>query len=290
MPDNATQDNATQGNATQGKPLVRRLDHIMFCVRDRHAWAADVERVLALRRGRGRDSDDWGFSNWEFDIGDGFMGVVSPDDNGTLLQKFLAARGDSHYSISVDVGSLDAAAERFARNGVHYRPALRDGVPALLWPRPAGTGGVLFQVTDGVPSKPGSNRNIVGLGQVTIATTDREASAAGLDLAFGLTVTGERSDTRLGADVAVLAVPGSPLGNEMLLAQPAGSGELKEHVDRYGTSVYAWTLETADLDRELARLKALGITCASDPDNERIAWLPPEVLTTMHIGFRQSVS
>ena len=270
---------------TEAPPLVQRLDHIIFCARDRHAWAEDIERVLALPRGRGRDTDEWGFSNWEFDVGDGFLGLVSPDGEGTLLNRFLEGRGDRYYAISVQVPSIKEAAANFEANGVAYRPALRDGQPVLLWPKPAGTAGVLFQVIEGVEPTQGGNANLQGLRRVIIASADREAAVAQLQAAFRFGAASDAHDERIGADVSVLRLPSSPLGNEIVIAEPAGVGPIAQHLERFGTSIFEWTFAVGDVDAEVARLRTLGLACTSD--GKGTAWLAPDALGTMRLAFNQ---
>jgi hypothetical protein len=270
---------------TDTQPLVQRLDHIIFCARDRHAWAGDIERVLGLTRGRGRDSDDWGFSNWEFDVGDGFLGLVSPDGEGSLLDRFLGDRGDRYYAISVQVSSITDAAAHWDANGVAYRPAMRDGKPVLLWPKPAGTGGVLFQVIEGVEPKAGANRNLQGLRRVIVATPDRNAAAEQLQVVFRLGKARQGHDERIGANTSVLPIPSSALGNEIVLAEPVGVGLVSQHLERFGPSIFEWTFAVGDVDAEVSRLASVGMKCSRDGNGT--AFLPSDALGTMRLAFHQ---
>lgn len=267
------------------QPFVQRLDHIIFCARDRHGWANEIERVLALSRGRGRDSDEWGFSNWEFEVGDGFLGLVSPEGSSTLLDRFLERGGDRFYAISVQVASIKEAAANFEAKGIEYRPALRDSQPVLLWPKPAGTAGVLFQVIEGTEVARGANANLLGLRRVIVANADRRAAVEQLQAAFGFGTAVEAHDERLAADVSILSIPSSPLGNEIVIAEPSGDGPVAQHIARFGTSIFEWTLAVESVAAEVARLRAIGIDCTTD--GNATAFLPPGVLGTIRIAFNQ---
>src|SRR5262245_9364036 len=90
--------------------LIKRLDHMILCGRDRTEWVLLVERVLGLQVGGSREGDEWGFSNAEFNIGDGFLGLVEPTGEDSPLHRFLVRYPEGFYAVSVDVGNLDEAA------------------------------------------------------------------------------------------------------------------------------------------------------------------------------------
>ena len=79
--------------------LPRRIDHPIVCVRHRSDWIPVIERVLGLSPRVQREGDEWGFSNAEFDIGDGFLGVVEPDGETSQLQRFLDRYGEGFYAL-----------------------------------------------------------------------------------------------------------------------------------------------------------------------------------------------
>lgn len=240
--------------------MIRRLDHIILCVRDREAWAERLGRVLGLRSERSRDDDPWGFANHEFNIGDGFLGVVSPSTPDSQLERFLARHGDAYYAVSVACGSLEIASAQFAASGVHAHVATRDGAPQLLWPRPSETAGVLFQVFGGIDPAPGANPRLAGLRRVVIAARDLEESSDRLRIAFGLrSPTNSVDEDELGAEVATFDLDGSPLGQQVVIACPLGAGALADHLTEHGASIFEWGLVASDLDGEMDRLDGTGI-------------------------------
>lgn len=242
--------------------MIRRLDHIILCVRDRDEWAKRIGEVLGLDPNRGRTGDEWGFDNWEFNIGDGFLGVVTPSSPDSQLERFLAHRGDSFYAISVDIGSLETGRVHFDRVGVQYSVARRDGEARLLWPSPQkATAGILFQVFDGTEPAAGTNPNLAGLRRAVVVADDLEQRVRQLRRSFDLPEPRrDAEDPTLKARTATFDLPVSHLHQQLVLASPLGAGPLAEHLRERGPSIYEWGLATSDLEAEISRLGAVGVT------------------------------
>jgi hypothetical protein len=97
----------------------------------------------------------FGLHNAVFALGDTFLEVVSPVREGTSAGRWLARRGgDGGYMVMFEVGDLEAARERAARQStrevfevelediaeVHLHPAdMRGAIVALSTPRPRGS-------------------------------------------------------------------------------------------------------------------------------------------------------
>jgi len=271
--------------------MIRRLDHIIIAVRDRHEWASRIEQVLGLVRGRNRDADEWGFANWEFDIGDGFLGVVCPDGSDSALDRFLARTGDAYYAVSVDVGPINDALRSFEERDVPVHVARRDGVPVLLWPQPRrATAGVLFQVYGGSAPHAGGNSHLLGLRRVVLAADELAARSAELQRSFALAEPSPPElDDELAATTTTFDLGGSPLGQQLVLAAPiVDDSPLARHLARLGPSIYEWGLSTEDLDAELERLSGHSIAAAtSESAGERRALIDPGSLGGLRIRLHE---
>src|ERR1700733_6474152 len=104
--------------------VIKRLDHVIVAVGDRSEWIPTIQRALALQPGRmleGAGQGSGGFSNAEFAIGDGFLGVVEPAGTDSQLHRFVNHFGDGFYGMSIDVGDVALATAAFDSHGVDYR-------------------------------------------------------------------------------------------------------------------------------------------------------------------------
>ena len=271
--------------------LIKRLDHMIVCVRDRREWVPVIEEVLALKPARSREGDEWGFSNAEFDIGDGFLGVVEPAGESSQLNAFLARYPEGFYAISIDVGDLRSAAAFFEARAVRVRQAMRDGKPSLLWVPPAVTGGVLYQVTAGSGVRQGTNPLYRGISQVVIAVQDLAAASADYARIFGFETHTLVTDERLGYRGAVLAAPGSTLNDSLVLAEPTDDARpLGRHLASRGPGIFQFTIDTTDLAREQARLESQSVSVevsAPSASPQRL-WIDPQALRGLRVELRHS--
>lgn len=269
--------------------MIRRLDHIIICARDRDKWAGRIERVLGLRPNRGRSGDEWGFDNWEFDIGDGFLGVVTPSSPESQLERFLQRRGEAFYAVSVDIGSLTAGKDRFKKSGVPFRTATRNEVPTLLWPSPPATAGVLFQVHGGVEAVQGTNPNLQGLKRVVLVADDLDLRTAQLQHSFALADPEQGEDSELAARTRTFDLPGSPLGHQIVIASPLEAGPLATRLEHAGPSIFEWGIATSDFDSELSRLQALGVgTSMADSPSGATALIDPDQIGGLRLRLHST--
>jgi Glyoxalase/Bleomycin resistance protein/Dioxygenase superfamily len=240
--------------------VIRRLDHVIVAVRDRQPWIGAIGRVLGLRPGRMLEAAGegaGGFSNAEFAIGDGFLGVVEPAGSASQLHRFLDRAGDGFYGMSIDVGDVQAATDRFAARGVDVRGRAGHG---LVWAGPRQTHGVLFQVIDGMLLGQGANPRYRGLARMVVAVRDVEAAVGDYRAVFGLGDPVPVEDDPPGSRGARLGLDGSPLGQHVVLAEPTdGEGELAGHLAARGEGIFSCGIAVADLPGELDRLDRLGV-------------------------------
>lgn len=275
--------------------LVRRLDHVILCGRDRTEWVPRIERVLGLRPRRSREGDAWGFSNAEFDIGDGFLGLVEPAGGDSQLHRFLARFPEGFYAMSVAVGDLAEAAGLLSSRGVPFRTTMRDGQVSLLWVPPSATEGVLYQLTPGSPIEAGTNPEYVGLSSLVVAVEDLDVGVAAYQRCFGLDGAIPVSDDRLGYRGVALPIPGASLGDTIVVAVPSNSagsgGPLAAQLAARGPGIFQFTIAVGDLRAELARLDVAGVatTVEGTPEAPVAAWIDPEALRGVRVELRLEV-
>jgi methylmalonyl-CoA/ethylmalonyl-CoA epimerase len=268
--------------------LIKRLDHMILCGRDRQEWVPLIERVLGLEVGRSREGDEWGFSNAEFNIGDGFLGLVEPTGQDSPLDRFLARHPEGFYGVSVDVGNLIDAAEFLEGQEVRYRKAMRDDQVALLWVPPSATGGVLYQLTAPVPVAQGANPEYTGFSRVVVAVENLDSAQASYRRCFGLEQTGEVVNPRLGFTGVELDIPGAPGGDSIVLAAATDSGgPLASHLSSAGPGIFQFTIDVRDLDAELRRLADTEVPIVTDTGgNSTVAWIDPAALRGVRVELR----
>jgi len=275
--------------------LIRRLDHVILCGRDRKEWVPRIEHVLGLHPRRAREGDEWGFSNAEFDIGDGFLGLVEPAGEDSQLHRFLARHAEGFYGMSIDVGDLATAAERLDAAEVPYRKAMRDGQVSLLWVPPSATRGVLYQLTSGVPVTQGTNPLYLGVSGMVVAVDDLGAAANAYRRCFGFEDAriDTKVDDRLGCRTLELAIPGATLGDTIVLAAPlGGSGPVAEQVRVSGPGIFQFSITVSDLATELQRLSEAGVatTISGESDSPGRVWIDPAALLGVRVELRSVVA
>jgi len=260
--------------------LIRRIDHPIICVSSLAASVPEFDEVLDLRSEREREGDEWGFSNAELPIGDGFLGVVEPSGEDSQLHRFLASKGEGFYALAVDVGDLDAVAAKLDDRGVRYRDALRDGQRSLLWVPHTETHGVLYQLTSGVAASQGTNPHYMGVSEVVIAVRDADEAIDTYGKVFGFKDTTNVDVPELGYRGARL---GAALGDGLVLAEPSDpSGALAEHLDRDGESMFQFTIAVRDMAAERVRLAAAEVATTTSRDGDR-TWIDPAALGGLRI-------
>jgi catechol 2,3-dioxygenase-like lactoylglutathione lyase family enzyme len=269
--------------------LVRRLDHVILCGRDLREWVPLIERVLGLKPARGLEGDDWGFSNAEFDVGDGFIGLVEPAGEDSQLHRFLARFPEGFYGMSVDVGEIGSAVASLRARNIPCREARRDGRVSQLWLAPATTGGMLYQLTAPLPQVQGANPGYAGISRVVVLVEDLDRSLEFYQSCFGLERSRSVYDRRLGGRGAELPIPGSELGDSIVLLTPDGDGPAAAQLAARGPGMLQFTIEVRDLGAEISRLQAVGVGAAVDRrgDSPGLAWIDPDALRGVRVELRQ---
>ena len=271
--------------------VIRRLDHIIVAVHDRREWIPRVERVLALRPGRmleGAGEGEGAFSNAEFAIGDGFLGVVEPPSPESQLHRFLGRFGDGFYAMSIDVGDVPAAIDAFDRAGVGHLGA----PPGLVWLRPQSAHGVAFQVIDGMLLGRGANERYLGVRAMTVVVDDLDQAVDDYRRLFGFGDATELDDAVLGYRGAVLRIDGSALDDVIVLARPyTDDTSAGQRLAARGEGIFSFGIAVDDLDGEVERLTALGVeTSVEDGPWGRRARISPGALGTLRVDLLEHAS
>jgi hypothetical protein len=270
--------------------MIKRLDHMILCGSDRQQWVPRIERVLGLKVGRSREGDQWGFSNAEFNIGDGFLGLVEPSGGDSPLDRFLGRHPEGFYAVSVDVGNLAEAATFLDDRQVRYRKATREDHVALLWVPPSATDGVLYQLTAPVPPAQGANPEYTGFSRVVVAVDNLDSALASYRRCFDLEQTGEIVSSQLGYSGAELTIPGAPGGDSIILAvttDSTGPFATRWCPDRPG--IVQFTIDVRDLDTELRRLAACEVAVITNGrETPTMAWIDPAALRGVRVELRQA--
>jgi len=264
--------------------IIKRLDHPIICVRDLRDWVPLLERVLQLRPDRSRVGDEWGFSNAELAIGDGFLGVVEPAGEGSQLNRFLAKRGEGFYGLAVDVGDLAPVAAFLEERGVRFQESTRDGERALLWLPPSETHGLVYQLTPGMPTPQGANPNFRGVSEVVVAVESLDRAVETYARIFDFDATEAVDSAPLAYRGARLPMPGTALSDSLVLAEPTdAAGPVARHLASRGEGMFQFTIPVDDLDVERRRLD--GASVGYDEAGDRL-WIDPEVLRGVRIELR----
>ena len=243
------------------------------------------------QEGSQRDGRRHGFSNAEFNIGDGFLGLVEPAGEGSQLHRFLERYPEGYYAVSVDVGDLSEAAAFLDRRKVPFRRAMRGDEVGLLWLPPSATEGVLYQLTSRVPPQPGTNPLYLGFSGVVVTVGDLHSALAAYARCFDLDETRAVKDDRLGYRGFELPIPGAGGGDSITLAVPTGEASpMASQLKHRGPGIFQWTIDVTDLSAELARLDDADVATivAGPSEAPEVAWIDPGALKGIRVELARS--
>src|SRR3954453_16887385 len=101
-------------------PALPRLRQVALVARDLDSTCAQIERGLGLRDPfHDPGVAEFGLTNSVYEIGDTFLEVVSPAQEGTTAGRYLERRGgDSGYMVILQSDDLDADRARVADLGI----------------------------------------------------------------------------------------------------------------------------------------------------------------------------
>jgi hypothetical protein len=263
-------------------PIIKRLDHVILAARDRRDWVTVFDRVLGLTPERMIEDhlSGWeAFNNATFLVGDGFIGIVEPSGEESVLHRFLARFGDGFYGMSVGVSDVSAAEAALERQGVDHRTTSGLG---FLWAGPRRTHGVLFEVVSG-GTLTGSSPNpfYVGITRLTVAVSDLDQAIKDYSAMWDLVAEGELNDDPPGTRGAEFPLSGSTIPQRLVLVEPStADGPVADHLRTRGEGMYSFTIGVTDLDAAVSRVRDAGVECTSYPGR---AVIPPESLLGLRV-------
>lgn len=240
--------------------LINRLDHVIVAVDHRDDWIPVIQRVLALEPGRmldGAGQGSSGFSNAEFAIGDGFIGVVTPAGDRSQLRTFLDKFGDGFYAMSIDVGDPERARVVFETHGIDHRSAEGE---TLMFAGPRQTHGVLFQVIGGMLLGQGANPRYSGLARLTVAVHDLDKAAADFERIFDLGAPQPTRDDPPGTRGVIFPIAGMDVSQQLALVTPTDDDcDVAHLLASRGQGMYSFAIACSDIAGEVERLKEAGV-------------------------------
>jgi len=147
-----------QHDLLAGKGFFERLDHVAIAVKDTEAALRVYRDVLRLPLLFSEVLYDQNVRLTHLDMGGCHLQLVEPLVAGHALQAYLGERGESLHHMCFLVDDVqEAIAELPARHGLCSRdPRSRSGPCGRrsIFVDPAGTRGVLFELTSEGPARP----------------------------------------------------------------------------------------------------------------------------------------
>ncbi|HEY2776035.1 MAG TPA: VOC family protein [Candidatus Binatia bacterium] len=232
-----------------------RIRQIALVARDLDPVLADLRAVLGL----GEPFADpgvgvFGLRNGVFPLGEHFLEVVSPKQEGTSAGRFLARRGDGGYMVIFQTRDLAGAKARLGERGVRtvWEVALEDIETAHLHPRD--TGGAIVSMDE---ARPFESWRWAGPGWREQVRTDRVAGIAGVE------IQSEEPD-RLAAHWQELFGLGTPRRPATFVLPDGGFVRFVEDTDGRGEGIHSIVLETSHAQAIRTQAAARGLAIDAD--------------------------
>jgi hypothetical protein len=208
---------------------VLRLRQAVLAARDLDAAVEELRAALPL----GEPYADpgvayFGLCNAVMPLGDTFVEVVSPVEDGTAAGRFLDRRGDGAYMAMFQVGDLDGARARAASLGVREVWAIDLDDISAVHLHPADMGAAIVSLDRPVPPEswrwagpwqPHGDAQTTGL---TLSSPDPDAlGARWREVLGGLDLDGGEIEVQAGEEEAIVAFHVGGLGADEIQAAGA---------------------------------------------------------------------
>jgi len=128
--------------------LAKRIDHVGIAVKDVDAAVASFVRNFGFPIERQGEVAALGIRRAHLRIGDATLELFAPQSEQHPVAKFLGARGEGMYLLSLEVEDLAAAASRLAAKGIALRTERLDDGTQLGFINPRQAHGVLLQLIE----------------------------------------------------------------------------------------------------------------------------------------------
>jgi methylmalonyl-CoA/ethylmalonyl-CoA epimerase len=249
---------------------IKHVDHISMAAADWRAQAARLQKLLGFKFLGDWDANDVNdFSGCTSQVPgtDIEFEIIQPARPQSFVQKFLDTEGPGLHHITVEVPSIDAAAEELQRLGITpFGGITDDGEWHVTYIHPKDSGGILWQLFE--PNNPPRevdrttpNSGIVGLKRVdhvSLAVPEVEKQVAWQKRVFGMQQEGAWSDEYLGYNGAVMRIPNSQLYFE-IMAPSRNESFVQKFIDDRRPGMHHICCEVESVDKAVEALLAEGI-------------------------------
>jgi methylmalonyl-CoA/ethylmalonyl-CoA epimerase len=271
--------------------MLKKIHHVGVVVRSADEALRFYRDVLGLPVTKDEVIEDQGVRGVLLAAGQTEIELLEPTREGTGVARFLEKGEGLHHVCfeSDDVGSeLDAAKAKGLRL-IDEKP--RPGLAGMIgFLHPAATHGTLveFATPPGGGHAPAPGPLVREFDHLVIAVKDLDAGVKTWTSNFDLSESGRNEIPALGIRNAILPVAQANAFVE--LVTPLGEGgAVEKFLGERGEGLYLISLEVADLDQAIARLREQGIR-VGDPiggGGGRLAFLSPRNTHGVSIQLRE---
>lgn len=258
--------------------MIDLLHHVGIVVRDADAALAFYRDVVGFPVVADSVLDDQGVRAILLAVGENELEILSPTRNDTGVARFLESRGETLHHLCFSTDDIVSELARLDASGVELvdrRP--REGLAgqvAFLHPR--AMRGVLVELAQ--PPAGAHRRHAKGFDRVAVRTRDFDETAA-----LWFDVVGLAVEHRLEVAVGGMVIGQMPVGRCRieLIAPASPDTAFAAELERSGEGTMSeLALEVADVDVEVARLRAAGV----DLDDAAPAMTPGMRIATIPAG------
>jgi methylmalonyl-CoA epimerase len=244
---------------------IKRVDHISMAHPDWRAQSAWLERVLGFPYHYSfpaAPGDDFDGCVNEVPGTDVEFEVISPTAPSSFVQKFLDQQGPGLHHITVEVPSIEQAAQDLRALGIEpFGGISDDGKWRITYIHPRDSGGILWQLFvphDGYPPRQGvEGGGIAGvrrLDHVSMAVPDLDRQLDVQQRLFGMVLRGRWTDERAGYHGAILDIPNCRMQFEIIAPARADSF-VQRFLDELRPGMHHICCEVASVEATAAALR-----------------------------------
>lgn len=238
--------------------MIDRIHHVGVVVHDADAALGFYRDIMGLEVTADRVVEEQGVRGVLLAVGENEIELLQPTRQDTGVARYLETRGQVLHHICFNTDDIRGELARLKAAGVELiDQEPRDGLAgevAFIHPRAAH--GVLIELAQ--PPEGGHSSSAKGFDHLAVSVKDMAAGAAAWEATVGLKVTntitpegrgmaiGQMPSGQCMVELLAPTAPDSPLAKR-LETEPEGAGSMV-------------AIEVPDLDAEVARYRAAGIT------------------------------
>ncbi len=284
--------------------MFTSLDHIIIGTHDLAAAAHTFEHKLGLIPSGGGVHPTGGTANRIIVIGDTYLELIAIDRPQEAQESMRArlAKGEGYLNFVLSSNYLVADSQAIKERGVALlgptpgelrsgegrsrgwmsshieRATLTQPYPFLI--QHDSVGEERRQRLAGWSTPPEHPLGVTQIHSVTLAVADLAEASQRFAHIYGLQPSTPFSAASQGLGAQVVSFPLATSGQAFELAVPAledkGPNALRDHLERFGESVYRMTLLVNDLAQARRYLDEHGIACAEVSGAQPLLWLDPD--------------